>query len=134
MYTCKLRLPHVERRTCRPSALARALTDSVFPVPAGPYGLPPYLTETTPLLAFFNYYSLVFQFNFQFFNFGGVFQLHFSICQERCTWNARADRSRRVVNDTLNIRNSRHRTSTPSPPRKERWHPIPSATNESNSQ
>ena len=28
--------------TCRPSACPRAFTLSVFPVPAGPYGLPPY--------------------------------------------------------------------------------------------
>ena len=27
--------------TCRPKALPSALTDSVLPVPAGPYGLPP---------------------------------------------------------------------------------------------
>ena len=27
--------------TCRPNALPSALTDSVLPVPAGPYGLPP---------------------------------------------------------------------------------------------
>jgi hypothetical protein len=31
----------LKTRTCRPSREPSALTDSVLPVPAGPYGLPP---------------------------------------------------------------------------------------------